>query len=229
MSDYITPKYKEDAFNCPHCNAYSQQIWFDMAKVNIQKMRGVVSPSGGGHTREYHNGKIYNLQAAHCTKCENYSFWLDEKMIYPKLSVAPLPIDEMPEDVKEDFNEARTIVNDSPRAAAALLRLAIEKLLPQIGAEGKTIDQMIGYMVREKNLPVRIQKALDSLRVIGNEAVHPGELDLKDDINTALALFRVLNVIVHEMIIQPKEIDELYEMIPESKKTGINNRDKKVP
>ncbi|CEL25440.1 DUF4145 domain-containing protein [Methanobacterium formicicum] len=133
----------------------------------------------------------------------------------------------MPKNVKEDFNEARMIVNDSPRGAAALLRLALEKLLPQVGAKGKTIDQMIGYLTQEEGLPVKVQKALDSLRVIGNEAVHPGQLDLKDDVNTALALFKVLNFLVQTMIIQPKEINDLYEMIPETKKKSIKERDKK--
>lgn len=232
MEDYVAPELQKNGFNCPNCGAFSQQRWYGTAKtstVTIKKPLGGSNALQGQDDQEAHHlGEIDYLNVAYCTKCGNYSFWFNEKMIYPKSSIAPLPLEDMPKNVKEDFNEARMIIDESPRGAAALLRLALEKLMPQVGAEGKKIDQMIGYLVREKNLPVQIQRALDALRVIGNEAVHPGELDLKDDTETALALFRVLNVIVHTMIIQPKEIDDLYEMIPETKKEGIKNRDKKT-
>jgi hypothetical protein len=67
-------------------------------------------------------------------------------------------------------------------------------------------------------LPVEIQEALDSLRVIGNESVHPGELNMKDDTKTALYLFDILNFIVDTMIVQPKKRKEIFERLPSSKK-----------
>ena len=146
--------------------------------------------------------------------------------MYPCLSTAPLPYDDMPSDVKEDFLEARDVVEISPRAAAALLRLALQKLMKHLGQEGKDINKDIRELVK-RGLPVKIQEALDSLRVYGNEAVHPGEIDLKDDKETALKLFKLLNIIVHDMIIQPKEIEELFNRIPPLKLEGIKNRDKK--
>jgi len=39
---------------------------------------------------------------------------------------------------------------------------------------------------------------MDSLRVIGNNAVHPGEMDLTDDTEAASALFNLLNFVVEE-------------------------------
>ncbi len=114
-------------------------------------------------------------------------------MIYPNLSNAPLPIDEMPEDVKEVFIEARNIVNLSPRGASALLRLALQLLMPHLGERGKDLNQDIGNLV-DKGLEVKIQKTLDSVRVIGNESIHPEQLDLKVDQKTALILFKLLNL-----------------------------------
>src|SRR5229473_2853992 len=54
----------------------------------------------------------------------------------------------------------------------------------------------------------------DIIRVIGNNAVHPGTIDLRDDQATALALFDLLNLIVDEMITRPREIDEIYKRLP---------------
>jgi hypothetical protein len=41
---------------------------------------------------------------------------------------------------------------------------------------------------------------LDSVRVIGNDAVHPGVMELRDDKELVLKLFRILNIIVEETI-----------------------------
>lgn len=145
-------------------------------------------------------------------------------MFHPAASVAPLPFGDMPEEVAEDFVEARDVVNVSPRAAAALLRLALQRLMPHLGENGKNINNDIASLVK-KGLPQQIQKALDALRVIGNNAVHPGQIDLKDDKETALALFSLLNMTVDVMITQPKRVDELYNMLPESAKQAIVSRD----
>lgn len=159
-----------------------------------------------------------------CSKCRNFAIWLKEKMIYPFETIAPFPLDDMPNDVKDDFNEARNIVNVSPRSAAALLRLSLQKLMPHLGEKGKSLNDDIGSLVK-MGLPQKIQKALDSVRVIGNNAVHPGQIDIKDDIQTAAALFELVNLIVDVMITQETKVDEIYNKIPESIKEQIKERD----
>ena len=132
----------------------------------------------------------------------------------------------MPEDVKEDYEEARLVVEVSPRSAAALLRLALQKLMRHLGESGENLNDDIANLVK-KGLPEKIQKALDALRVIGNNAVHPGELDLRDDKETALALFELLNMIVEVMITQPKKVNEIYDKLPKGAKEAIKKRDNK--
>jgi hypothetical protein len=131
----------------------------------------------------------------------------------------------MPEAVRNDYLEARDIVSKSPRAAAALLRLALQKLMPEIGRKGDNLNDDIGQLVRE-GLPVQVQQALDVVRVVGNNAVHPGLIDLKDDQITALALFNLVNLIVDFMIAQPKRVLELYDSLPEASRAAIEKRDK---
>ena len=66
---------------------------------------------------------------------------------------------------------------------------------------------------------------LDSVRVIGNNAVHPGEIDLSDNTQLALSLLNFINLIVENQISQPKRIDEIYNSLPESNLKSIERRD----
>ena len=209
--EYTAPNHQGAAFNCPRCDAYAHQIWHEVTAQGPEGSRSVKA-----------------LTAAYCKKCNGYSLWLSEKMMYPAESVAPMPSGDMPDDVKEDYMEARSIVVASPRGACALLRLAVQMLMPHLGTKGKDLDDDIGQLVKQ-GLPAGIQQALDSLRVIGNNAVHPGVLDLKDDVDTATALFGALNMTVDVMITQPKAIGELYSKLPETSKEHIRERDSAEP
>ncbi len=130
----------------------------------------------------------------------------------------------MPSDVQTDYEEARAIVARSPRGASALLRLATQKLVNELEGGSGDLNAKIGRLVAN-GLPIPIQQALDALRVIGNEAVHPGELDLEDDVETASGLFNLLNLIVEDRIEQPKRIAEMYAKLPPTKLQGIQQRD----
>jgi hypothetical protein len=148
------------------------------------------------------------------------------KLVFPPLREGPEPNPDLPASVRKDYEEAGTILNLSPRGAAALLRLAIQKLCIELGEKGKTIDDAIASLV-QKGLSPLVQKALDAVRVVGNEAVHPGTIDLKDDKETATQLFKAVNIIAEQMISNPKHIEELYRKLPEEKKKAIDKRDRK--
>lgn len=210
---FVPPSFKVDAFHCPHsdCETYAHQIWLNVAF--------------GKHT---HSGHVYqnSLDSSTCSKCGEFALWYQGRMLFPKASSAPSPMEDMPDDVKTDFIEAGIIVDDSSRAAAALLRLSLQKLMTHLGESGKDLNDDIANLVK-KGLHEKIQKALDSVRVIGNNAVHPGKIDLKDDKETAIALFGLLNMIIDIMITQPKDVDEIYKKIPKGAKDAITKRDKK--
>jgi hypothetical protein len=135
-----------------------------------------------------------------------------------------LPNSDLPETITADFEEAREIVQASPRGAASLLRLAIQKLCSHLGEKGKNIDDDIASLVR-KGLNPLVQQSLDIVRVIGNEAVHPGTLDLSDDRDTAFRLFELVNAIADQMISHPKTVSDMYRKLPEMKRKAIESRD----
>jgi len=147
-------------------------------------------------------------------------------MVYPKNLTAPTPNVDLPEDITKDFEEARAILNDSPRGAAALLRLAIQKLCKELGQTGENINSDVASLVQQ-GLPVPVQQSLDIVRVVGNNAVHPGQIDLQDDKETVNKLFGLVNLITEIMISQPKHVKALYEStVPESQRKAVEERDK---
>ena len=132
----------------------------------------------------------------------------------------------MPDNVKQIYNEAGLIYNKSPRAACALLRLAIDMLCNELGERNGDLNTKIGNLVK-KGLPSYIQKELDIVRVVGNYAVHPGLISFDvDNKETASKLMCLVNNITSQMITQKEKIEAWYEELPKDKKEAIDNRDK---
>lgn len=166
---------------------------------------------------------------------ETYEEW-EEVLIEPEISILypttnlasiPLPSSDMPEEVIKDYNEARAIFGSSPRSSAALLRLALQKLCKYLGEPGKKLDDDIGALVAKKGLSREIQQALDIIRVTGNLAVHPGEIDLHEKKEAVLKLFEIINFIVNQIITIPQEIARIYNKLPEGPKEAIEQRSQK--
>jgi hypothetical protein len=66
----------------------------------------------------------------------------------------------------------------------------------------------------KKGLEPQVQQALDIVRVIGNNAVHPGEITVNDNRDTATTLFGLVNLIVESQIARPKQIGALFDALP---------------
>ncbi len=159
-----------------------------------------------------------------CDRCGELALWRSDRLVNPDTSTAPSPNSDLPADISADYEEARSILSRSPRGAAALLRLCIQKLCVHLKEPGKHLDTDIAALVK-KGLPPGVQRSLDAVRVIGNNAVHPGKIDLKDNQPIATALFRLVNLIAEKMISDPKEIDAIYDIVPESAREAIEKRD----
>jgi len=165
------------------------------------------------------------ISIAICQSCNNFSLWVNNKIVYPKNMPVEAPNEDLNDEIKSLYIEASRIFSDSPKGATALLRLALQKLLKQIGKEGNNINSDIKELVAS-GLSPKIQKALDLLRVVGNNAVHPGQINVDDNSEIALRLFKILNIIADELITKPKEIDGLYnDVLPDEIKAHIDQRD----
>jgi len=217
--DFVAPVLMRMAFHCVHCGVFTSQHWSQLLYRDGPRQPGT------------------RMRRCVCFHCDGESFWLAEHevmaaaedpsapILWPfSSSLAPQAHPDMPPDVRDPYDEARGIVERSPRGACALLRLGLQLLMPHLGEPGKNIDADIQSLV-SKGLAVEVQEALDAIRVIGNEAVHPGTLDLQDDVDTAVTLFGIVNFIVDQRISQPKKVAALYAKLPPNKLAGIANRD----
>ena len=170
---------------------------------------------------------VNNLFLSKCYNCKKITVWVHDYPVFPDFEKSGEdPNQDLAEEIIGDYEEARAVINESPRAAAALLRLCIQKLCKQLGESGKNINQDIGNLVK-KGLNPLVQQSLDIVRVIGNEAVHPGVMDLIDNRDTALRLLELVNSIAEQMISHPNKVGDLYNQLPKDKRAEIEKRDNK--
>lgn len=204
MSKYYPPKFNEERFHCILCGVFSKQTWGWLY---------------------FPERRASGFKWSYCDHCQQMCYWYDEQMVVPSEAPVPPPHQDLPTQCLTEYHEARNIVARSPRAAVALLRLCIQKLLTELGESGKNINDDIGSLVK-KGLPVQVQRALDFCRVIGNNAVHPGEIMINDSPEIAHNLFNMINYIVEDRISRPKQIENLYCQLPEGARKAIEERDK---
>lgn len=206
---------------CPHYNSKSVLAWEMVAMDDYEKYT-------------FKNYEDCFAIICECLGCKQLSLFFKsentniEQLAFPnKLTGIPSPNEDMPEDIKKLYIEASEVLSVSPRASAALSRLAIDQLTSKLNPNGESLNIRISNLVK-KGLPEKIQKALDAVRVIGNNAVHPGEINFDEDSSEiSITLLQLINVIVDYVISQPKQINQIYETLPEAALKAIDKRNKK--
>ena len=163
---------------CPHCRVAFHENWTLVAS-------GAICFDGTNAT-----GIEYDI----CPECnepiikvvrgpvEDEDFSIDEndelilnyeKIIYPYSTEIGLS-DDIPEKYKEDFVEALSLVNQSPKASAALSRRLLQKLLTEIAQiKGATLSIQINEFCSRSDVPSIISESVDAIRLVGNFAAHP--------------------------------------------------------
>lgn len=200
---YVVPQSGLDLYTCPYCGTLARQYhWANSGNLD------------NGCYPVFENNPV---RVSTCENCREICLWYFDQMVYPNLANAPAPNPDMPEDVRNDYEEAASIHMPSPRAAAALLRSAIWKLCIHLGGDGKDIGSYIKELV-----PEQVQESLAAAKVTGNDAVCPGLIDT-DDAEGAGKLFVLLNVITEHMVSMPEKTNNAYSGSPDEAKEHICN------
>jgi len=220
---HFPPIHASAQFHCAHCGVFAKQRWSHL------------NAGGDMYIGQYHSSNIKDLTAtsrqlaeewtsSFCEHCSGMVIWFSGNIIFPKKIIVEHPNADLNEEIQVDYLEAAKVLSDSPRSSAAILRLALQKLCIQLGQKGENINDDIGSLVK-KGLNPTIQKSLDALRITGNNAVHPGALDLTEETERVLKLFNLINFIADKMITEPREIDSFYSSLPEGATNAVEKRD----
>lgn len=208
------------SFICPYCQTFAHVDW-----VN--------------YTTEHRYHKL-PLAAAFCHSCNEHTVWYGGEFteeglvkpvnrpfqrLYPIGGDIPPPNPDMPESIRSLYLEAARISTLSPRGAAAILRLCLQDICNILAKKDDTIDNNLHRLKNSEDpIPERFIKAADTVRVIGNEAVHPGFIDFEDNKEIANDLFTLINSLIENQISQLKIIDSIINKQPETVKAKITSR-----
>ncbi len=110
-------------------------------------------------------------------------------VVYPK-NIARSPISkEIPSEYTHEYLEAANVLQDSPKASAALSRRCLQHILREkaklkvlhsetgkietINVKAGSLDSEIQQVLDNGGLPSSISQGIDAIRVVGNFAAHP--------------------------------------------------------
>ncbi|MFI5910925.1 DUF4145 domain-containing protein [Dactylosporangium sp. NPDC051541] len=209
------PDAGKPSFVCPYA---------DCATYALQPSGGILweLETVGSHSW------IEGWTANRCHACRRPIFWVNNGsgmvMAYPMGAVGEPPADDMPTAARDVYEEARLVARVSKRSAAALLRLVLQMIVDHLEPGSGDINTKIGRLV-QKGLHPQIQQAMDVLRVVGNHAVHPGQINVDDDPALLPGLFRLINVVVDQMVSVPKHAQSLYNSLPQAARDQVGRRD----
>jgi hypothetical protein len=217
------PKFQGRAYVCPSCSAHAQMDWGEL---------WVDGDDGGFRQTKYWR--------ATCAACRDEQVWLNDSvpgvrtrhvMITPRKLGGTEPHAAMPAAAKALYDEARAVSQDSPRAAAGLLRVAVDTLLRDVvpDAGTKSLNELIPIAKRQ-GLPIAVEHGLDVLRVTGNGALHPGQIDLdeEDPAGTVSSLCLLINLTVEHLVAAPQMAAEMFAALPAGIRAAIEKRDSKT-
>ena len=194
---YIEPRFRLGAFNCPICFAYSNQNWELFLETKF--IGKVISHSINEYDCLDWDHRLH-FSTAKCDHCKNRSFWIDNKLVYPNQRPIAPAHEKMDREIKEIYDEAASIIHNSPRSSCVLLRLALQRFLEirlnnALGS-GKIKEDLIKFF-NENKMSEHLKKAMDSVRIIGNENSH--KFDENDTFENSLIAFKYINSIYDEL------------------------------
>jgi uncharacterized protein DUF4145 len=241
----VPPAIDKPAFNCPACGAFAHQDWVDLGfETNDGLNDSYFEPLGKGLPRSQQMSagfeeaaeslpwaKRSTWQATLCASCDGWAIWYGRTMVYPPPRLGGAPHPDMPDDVRQLFEEASAVAAVSSRAGAAFARVTVERLLKTLFPD---VQPKLEYLIAEakrRGVSPAVGQMLDVMRVTGNGAVHvddnPGDLvvlvlDEVQGPELVSKLLQAINDLVQQLITMPREAAELKARIPASIQARID-------
>ncbi len=211
-------------FICPFCQSSVSNTYETERTTNC--FFGHVSGNSTQKGAEWQN--VFDIYMRRCPTCENVSFFaLGEDNLkgmniplYP-ISLAKQYPDYIPKAIREDYEEAYSILSLSPKASATLSRRCLQGMIRDFWKvkvkSGKLFDEI--NSIKDKVSPAQ-WKAIDSLRSLGNIGAHM-EKDVNEiieiDDGEAEKLIKLIELLMEKWYIARHDEEDLLSEIVEIK------------
>lgn len=211
---------------CPFCGS-SVAITYETQRTENIYFRDNVGRGNGNYTSpEWNNA--FTIYMRHCPTCDNVSIKAvgiyDLRGIniplYP-ISLAKQYPEYVPKAIREDYEEAYSILSLSPKASATLSRRCLQGMIRDFWKinvkSGKLYDEI--NSIKNKVTPAQ-WKAIDSLRSLGNIGAHMDK-DVNEiieiDDGEAEKLIKLIELLMEKWYIARHDEEELLSEIVEIK------------
>ncbi|MDN5474732.1 MAG: DUF4145 domain-containing protein [Lactococcus lactis] len=213
-----------NSFLCPFCNSSFPLIdstyrynEFCFNSIDGRSYRQIFDPMTGKKVPAAEEIIFRMYKCPSCNEVTSVTKGIGERYtgvitnIYPKSQAKQFP-DYIPEQTRQDYEEAYAIVNLSPKASATLSRRALQGMIRDFHGISKPrlIDEIKAI---SENVTPSEKKVLDSIRDIGNIGAHPErDINLIVDIESGEAekLLKVIEYFVKSWYITRHEAQQLF-------------------
>jgi hypothetical protein len=159
---------------CPHCNTGIAEVFQTSQPINVP---------GANTLTGLRPHIIWNISHQICPECRESIIMLSRLqaqglaalsfLAYPTSKSRPVP-SEVVDPYKQDFIEACKVLEDSPKASAALSRRNVQAILrDKAGTTKKDLYDQIEEVINSGKVPTYVSEGLHGVRVIGNFGAHP--------------------------------------------------------
>lgn len=211
---------------CPHCSTG--------VKVELEEYFDGRDPNRENYGYEIHggdcpecNGLIVLLKGGRLEPVTGAEYPYEvlkdveqEEFLFPKL-IARKVEPEVPNTYRQDFIEAFTVMQFSPKASAALSRRLLQQILREkFSVKHSSLAREIDEFIQRKDVPSYLVEAVDAVRNVGNFAAHPvkdtstGEI-VEVEPGEAEWLLEVLDSLFDFAFVQPRRLAERKEKLNE--------------
>lgn len=204
-------------YECPYCN----KVFFVASDTFRNQCVSFENNDQIEHRRVFgsYNKSAININFYRCPGCNKYtifaegvgSYFKDSNTssiipIAPQSSAKQYP-DYIPEAIRNDYEEACTIVNLSPKASATLSRRCLQGMIHDYwNIKSKNLHQEITAL-KDKISP-DLWSAIDSLRELGNIGAHMEKdtnMIVDIDPDEANSLIKLIELLIKEWYINRED------------------------
>ncbi len=171
----------EQSMKCPHCR--------ELIFITLRETTLTWNPRALERQKLIDKDKVlWEVRTTLCPGCENAIIFLcglntDSStgeavayhlQVWPKGTTREPLSPLVPEEFASDYQEACLVLNDSPKASAALGRRCLQYLLREkVGIKKNNLSEAIQQVLDAGGLPSDLAGSIDAIRNIGNFAAHP--------------------------------------------------------